>query len=239
MAEKEMAGMGPGLKPKNSPPRVLALCGSPRRDGNSRRLAEALLEGAAEAGSHTDLIQISDHVKEMLRDCRECRKKDGSCSIEDGFRDLLFDKLLPADAWIYVTPLWWYGFSAHLKNFFDRVFCYLCDSYPGNDQVIAQLMEKRAAALMSAEENNLAARSAVLTEIQEISRYLRHPLVGFVTGIGNSRGDVNEDPSKPLDAARDLGRRLFEIGETDYQLDIPRLKRVWDAPKPFFPATWR
>ncbi|MEE9299716.1 MAG: flavodoxin family protein [Alphaproteobacteria bacterium] len=239
MTEKELAGVGPGVKPKNSPPRVLALCSSPRRNGNSRRLAEALLEGAAEAGSQTDLIQISDQVKEMLRDCRECRKKDGSCSIEDGFRDLFFEKALPADAWIYATPLWWYGLSAHLKNFLDRIFCYITDSYADNETVIEQLVGKRVAVVMSAEENNLPARAAVLTEVQELCRYLHHPFVGFVTGIGNSRGDVNADPSDSLDAARTLGRRLFEINETNYQLDTIRAKKVWDVAEPFYPVIWR
>lgn len=225
--------------PKNRPPKVLALCSSPRRNGNSRRLAEALLEGAAEVGSEGELVHLPDHVHGFLRDCRECRASDGQCTIGDGYEELLLSKVLPADALVYATPLWWYGVSAQLKNFLDRLFCYISDGYPKAGMVVERVQGKRMAVVMSAEENNLAARLAVVQEMQELCRYLHHDFVGFVTGIGNSRGDVDKDPARPLEAARELGRRLFEIHETNYQIDTVRPKRVWDSDVPFYPAYWR
>ena len=56
---------------------VLALSSSPRRDGNSFRLAEAMIEGAREAGHRTDLVHLDDHVRHHLRDCRRCRDEAG------------------------------------------------------------------------------------------------------------------------------------------------------------------
>ena len=60
---------------------VVALSSSPRRRGNSRTLAEAVLEGAGEGGHRTELVHLADHIQGLLRNCRECRRSDGSCGI--------------------------------------------------------------------------------------------------------------------------------------------------------------
>ncbi len=218
---------------------VLALGTSPRRHGNSRLLAEAVLAGAAEAGHETELVHVPDHVHGMLRNCRDCRGADGSCSIDDGYPGLFLDKLLPADALVVATPIWWYGTSAALKNLWDRMFCYIALSYPDHATVHRRLMGKRVALVLSAEENNISARLGVVQQMQELCRYLHWDLVGIVTGIGNKGGEVRDDPSRPLDAARDLGRRLFQVRVTDYKLDTERPARIWGEDNPSFPATWR
>jgi multimeric flavodoxin WrbA len=125
--------------PRNDPPRVLVLSSSPRRDGNSRRLAEALIEGSRRAGHEAELVHLPDHVGSFLRDCRTCRDAMGNCTIDDGYRELLLEKLLPADALVYATPIWWYGTSGILKTSIDRLFCYIAFSYPGSEEVVERL----------------------------------------------------------------------------------------------------
>jgi multimeric flavodoxin WrbA len=205
---------------------VLALSSSPRRDGNSRLLAGALLEGVAQAGHHGELVYVDDHVASFLRDCRICRDSEGRCRIEDGFEPLL-RRVLVADAVVFATPLYWYGVSGQLKTFLDRIFCYIAASYPGAEDVVAGLSHKRLALLISSEETYVGSSLGVLHEIQEFARYTHSSLVGVVTGIGNKRGDVTADPDHPLDRARTLGRRLFEAKATDYRIDTDRAGSVW------------
>jgi multimeric flavodoxin WrbA len=219
--------------------RVLALSSSPRRRGNSHAVAAAVLEGAAAAGNDTELVHLADHVQGLLRNCRECRRSDGSCAIDDGYRDLFLNKVLSADALVIATPIWWYGMSGHLKNFLDRLFCYFAVSYPDHEAVQRALRGKRIALILSAEENNLSARLGILQSVQELCRYLHWSLVGVVTGIGNSTGEVVDDPSAPQSHARDLGRRLFDIVETDYKADTVRSPRVWSDGNGAYPTTWR
>lgn len=219
--------------------RVVAISSSPRRRGNSRLLAEAVLEGAAEMGSQVELIHVADHVRAFLRNCRECRRDDGSCSIPDDYREVFFSTILPADAVVLATPIWWYGMSGLLKTFLDRMFCYVAASYPDHEKVHRQLMGKRLALVLSAEESNLSARLAVVLQVQELCRYLHFSLVGVVTGIGNATGETRDDPNSPIGGARELGRRLFLTVETDYKLDTVRPGRVWGMePRPY-PTSWR
>lgn len=219
--------------------KVVGISSSPRRRGNSRILTEAMLEGCATAGHQTELVHLADEISGLLRNCRECRRPDGSCSIDDNFADLFLNRVLPADALILATPIWWYGMSAHLKNFFDRMFCYFAASYPDQAEVHRQLYHKRVALVLSAEENNISARLGIVQSIQELSRYLHWTMTGIVTGIGNSTGETARDPSLPLEEARNLGRRLFQVVETDYKGDTPRGSRVWFEGNDSYPTTWR
>lgn len=218
---------------------VLGLSASPRRRGNSRLLCEAVLDGASSAGHRTDLVHLPDVAPTMLRNCRECRRPDGSCSIEDGYRDLFFDKVLSADALVFATPIWWYGMAAAMKNYFDRMFCYTAASYPGFADVHRRLVGKRVVLVLSAEENNIAARLPVVTHVQELCRYLHYDLAGIVTGIGNTTGETTADPTGPIETARELGRRLFNIETTDYRLETERAARIWREDNKSFPAYWR
>lgn len=227
------------LAPRNTPPRVLAISSSPRRDGNSRLLAEALLEGAAEAGSAVELVHLADHVEGHLRDCTQCRKSDGTCAIDDGYAELFLDKVLPADAIVYATPIWWYGISGPLKTFIDRFYCYVSSPHPGAAENARRLLGKRAALLMTAEESSFSVRLGIVQQMQELCRYLDHSLVGMVTGIGNKRGEVRDDPSNPLESARQLGRNLFKIQATDYRLTLVRSKVVWEGEERPYPGYWR
>jgi multimeric flavodoxin WrbA len=210
---------------------VLGLSASPRRDGNSFLLAVAAVQGAREAGHNAELVHLDDHVKHFLRDCRRCRDAAGRCTIDDGFETLLRDRVLPADAIIFATPLYWYGVSGQLKTFLDRIFCYIAASEPEADTFVRGLIGKRLALVLASEESYPGASLGVVHEIQEYARYTHSAFVGCVQGIGNKRRDVMLDPADPLGRARELGRRLAELRSTDYRLDTERPGSTWAGPK--------
>jgi len=207
--------------------KALVLSSSPRRNGNSALLAEAVVRGLAEAGHEADFIFADDFLGSFLRDCRQCRKPDGECAIEDGYRSVFLDRYLPADGFIAATPIYWYGTSAQLKAFFDRTFCYYAASYPQSEDVIRGMSGKRIGLLLSSEETFPMVSGAVLCQIQEFSRYTRSTFVGVVHGYGNARGEVQHDPNQPLKAARRFGKEFFTKHASDYQIDTVRSGRVW------------
>ncbi len=50
--------------------RLIVLVGSPRRDGNSATLAQAIMAGAAEAGTDASLFFLDDYINGFLVDER-------------------------------------------------------------------------------------------------------------------------------------------------------------------------
>lgn len=212
--------------------KILAMSSSPRTGGNSYLLAQAVLDGAADRGHDVELVDLSDKVTVPLRDCRSCRRDDGSCSIEDDYEHLILQKVLPADAIVFATPLYWYGMSGQLKIFIDRIFCYVKSDYPDWESVRDRLIGKRMVVAVSSEESYPGAIASVTAQMQEFARYLHSELVGIVRGTGNTRGEVERDPARPLDQARDLGSRLFDERSTDYRIDTQRSGVVWPRTAP-------
>jgi multimeric flavodoxin WrbA len=170
---------------------------------------------------------LDDHLRHFLRDCRECRDENGRCTIDDGYEQLLRDRVVPADGIVFATPIYWYGVSGQLKTFFDRMFCFIAASEPESEMFVRGVTGKRLGLLMSGEETYPGAMLALVHEIQEYARYTQSGFAGYVCGVGNKRGDVRLDPQDPLGAARDLGRTLFERVTTDYRIDTERPGSTW------------
>lgn len=206
---------------------TLIVCGSPRRDGNSATLARAIAEGIGASGHSAELVFADALVSSFLRDCRTCRRADGTCAIDDEYRAVFLEKLLPARGLILATPVYWYGMSAQTKAFFDRMFCYVAASYPASASVVEQLKGKRIGLALASEETFPTVGSGIVHQVQEYCRYTRGEFVGVVHGYGNARGEVARDPGDPLARARSFGARFFTERATDYQIDTPRSGRVW------------
>jgi multimeric flavodoxin WrbA len=207
--------------------KALVLSSSPRRNGNSALLAEAVHAGLTEAGHDATLLFADDFLKAFLRDCRKCRKPDGECAIEDGYRSVFLDHYLPADGFIAATPIYWYGMSAQLKAFYDRTFCYYAASYPRSAEVIEKMQGKRIGLALSSEETFPMVSGGIISQMQEFVRYTHCTFVGVVHGYGNARGDVLKDPCEPIRAAERFGREFFTRHASDYQIDSVRPGRVW------------
>jgi len=206
---------------------VLILVGSPRRDGNSALMARAVQRGAEGAGHSVKLRFLDDHIGGLLRDCRQCRRPDGSCGIDDGYRELLLQDFLPAAGVVFCSPIYWYGLSAQTKAFFDRMFCYYAASHPDSANVMPRLARKRLGLVLASEESYAGAALGIVHQLQEYARYTDSQLAGVVRGTGNRRGEVVRDPTDAMAQAERLGAELFARPYSDYRFDTPRDTRVW------------
>jgi putative NADPH-quinone reductase len=103
--------------------KVIALAGSPRKQGNSDILADKVLEGAREAGAETEKVYLDDMnirpIGEVIDDRRQRTDPRG----DDDYPRIL-EQFLDADIVVLATPVYWAGVSAQLKCFIDRMVCY-------------------------------------------------------------------------------------------------------------------
>lgn len=103
--------------------RVVVIHTSPNDDGLTAGLANAALAGATAAAAQVELVKLTE--LEMAR-CRQCNdgwytcRDDGRCVIEDDF-DALRGKVIEADAWVLVTPVYFGEPSESAKAFMDRL----------------------------------------------------------------------------------------------------------------------
>lgn len=101
--------------------KVVILTGSPRKHGNSAYLADEFQRGAEEAGNEVFRFDTAFQKFEGCLGCNHCGM-NGDCVQKDDFTLLLRKQLIEADAVIFASPVYYYGFSAQLKKAIDRFY---------------------------------------------------------------------------------------------------------------------
>ena len=98
--------------------KIVAIYGSPRRQGNTAALLKRSVQGARDAGAEVHEIVLRDLEISPCLEIYGCLK-DGRCAIKDDFQGIQ-DKLLDADGVMLATPIFFYTVSAHTKILMDR-----------------------------------------------------------------------------------------------------------------------
>ena len=101
--------------------KVLALNGSPRKNGNTATLLEKVLSPLIEAGWETEIVQIGGQKIQGCRGCLKCAdKKNRRCVFDNDILNGVLEKMLAADAMILGTPCYFTDMSAEMKALVDR-----------------------------------------------------------------------------------------------------------------------
>ncbi|MDF2501971.1 MAG: NADPH-dependent reductase [Anaerosporomusa subterranea] len=108
---------------------VIAINGSPRKNGNTSTLLGKALEGAASQGANTELIHLYDLNFKGCVSCFACKLKDGKsygkCAFKDDLTPVL-QKIEDADAVILGSPIYFSDVTGEIRSFIERMaFPYL------------------------------------------------------------------------------------------------------------------
>ncbi len=97
---------------------ILAVYGSPRRQGNTALLLQKAVQGAREQGSHVEEVVLRNLKISPCLEIYGC-KNTGRCVIQDDFQ-ALYDQVLECKGLMLASPIFFYTVSAHTKAFMDR-----------------------------------------------------------------------------------------------------------------------
>ena len=180
--------------------RILAVMGSPRRNGNTHILVSKIVEGARANGAVVDELFLGELNISECDGCYACWK-GRQCSKNDDMR-AIYPAIIQSDVIIFGTPVYWYGPTALMKAFIDRFVYFNC---PENRQKIKGLS---AALAIPFEEDDLDTAGGVVEFFQKSLAYLEIKLLGqiIVPGVGE-KGAIRSKPES-LQQAYDLGRKL-------------------------------
>jgi multimeric flavodoxin WrbA len=114
--------------------KILVLCGSPKKDGNTVTLVSWFVEGARTKGSRIEVVNTAflKYKSSGCVSCRSCQKLTKyECVINDEAKPVL-TKMAEVDVIVMATPLYFFAASAQLKLVFDRMFSlYKWDNHAG------------------------------------------------------------------------------------------------------------
>lgn len=100
--------------------KILAINGSPRTlRSTTRQLAQYVLDGAAEAGSETEMIDLCDLKITPCTACEGC-SFNGICVFDDDMPALV-ERMKEADGIMFGSPVYIDNVSGQMKIFFDRL----------------------------------------------------------------------------------------------------------------------
>ena len=102
---------------------VVALCGSPRRGGNTDLMTDAFLEGAAAEGAEVEKFFLDDMDIRPIGPVGDDFAMRDDIRSDDDARHVL-ERMAAADIVVYSSPVYWQGVTAQLKCLIDRQSAY-------------------------------------------------------------------------------------------------------------------
>ena len=94
--------------------KVVAIIGSPRRNGNTELLAAHALKAMAEEGIETELVPLAGLDIRGCTACMACSREE-DCTIQDDLWPV-YEKMKAADGIILASPVYYGSCTALLKG---------------------------------------------------------------------------------------------------------------------------
>lgn len=205
--------------------KILGVCGSPIKGGNTEVFLKEALKVAQGLGNvSTELIPLAGKRIEDCRHCNWCiskQEKGKFCAIKDDMAET-YPMILEADALLLATPTYATRLSGYLAAFTDRFRAIVLGKHYKR-----MLTNKVAGALTVAWRRNMGPETALLSVI---STFLGWDMVvvtpgeGFcqfgAVGLSSEEGTGKFDPEDKLGVLKDrlgirsahtLAKRLVEV----------------------------
>ncbi|MCK4938376.1 MAG: flavodoxin family protein [Methanosarcinales archaeon] len=176
--------------------KILALMGSPRKEGNTDILVDTVLSGAMANGHQGEKLNLYDLNLLPCIDCRNCKNGDKVCTRDDDMRGI-YPKIEEADVILFGTPLYWYGPSGPMKLLMDRLLPY---------SETETLKGKRAVLVIPSAEGADACKH-VVTMFRLSLDYLGVGIADVLLPTAYERGEIAGN-AEELERAREIGAAL-------------------------------
>lgn len=144
---------------------ILVLTGSPRRNGNSDRMADAFIKGALSIGHDVSRFDAARKKIGNCIACKACWKKDKPCFFQDDF-DELAPLLEAADVIVFSTPIYWFTFPAQIKAAIDKMNAYLGKSCTHSLKIKESLL------LVCGADEGMEIFEGIIVTYKQISKYM-------------------------------------------------------------------
>jgi multimeric flavodoxin WrbA len=182
-------------------PSLVAFFGSPRPRGNTDTLAQEVVDGAREAGMATESFALRSLKIHPCTGCGNCGKNGRRCIFRaDG--DTLYDAMAAADIFLFATPVYWYGPTAIMKAFLDRLVVF------NTVEARPQVRGKKAVLVAAWEEKGMRAAEPMVKLFELGFEYLELVFGDRLLVDGAGPKDAVRSMTDVLARARAMGRSL-------------------------------
>ena len=109
--------------------KLIAVCGSARKQGNTAKMLHQVIEGAKSVGAETEFVNLFELNYKDCISCYACKLKNsksfGHCMVNDELKPLL-ERIEQSDVIVLGSPIYYGNLSGQMRSFTDRLlFQYL------------------------------------------------------------------------------------------------------------------
>lgn len=153
--------------------KILVLTGSPHKKGTSALLADEFIRGARESGNEVFRFDAGLENVHPCIGCGKCKYGKHPCVFNDAMTTL-DPILLDSDIIVFVTPLYYHGFSAQLKAVIDRF----------QTTVFSMKGHKKTILMVTAASDEEYVTDAICAHYHSLLRFMQWQDIGTVLARG-------------------------------------------------------
>lgn len=182
--------------------KVLAINGSPRKDGNTAVLIRTILKELEKEGISTETIQLGGKKIHGCTACMKCfENRDKKCVIDDDLVNTCIEKMSNADGILLGSPVYFLDVTSEMKALIDRAgFVSYANGFPLKNKIgNATVAVRRAGASRTADTmlHFFLANEMIVAGLP-------------VIGMGRDIGDVEKD-EEGMGRAKNLGETMARL----------------------------
>jgi len=176
--------------------KALGICGSPRREGNTKYLLKLALEELEKLGVETKEVFLAEYEIKPCTSCRYCVSHE-CCCIDDDMSNVIIPELLSSQILIVASPVYFNNVSSYVKVFIDRTWC-----------LRGKLKNKVGGGIVVGRGYGL---ESALTAIH--SFMLKHEMILCHRGVPATAFEKREiiRNKRAINDVKKLARRLYEV----------------------------
>jgi len=205
--------------------KILGICGSPVKGGNTETILEVALKAAADIPNvETELFTTAHKKFSGCTHCNWCIEKQGNkpedkyCSLKDDLTPL-YDKLVEADGILLATPVYFRSCSWQMAALFSRQRCFVTGKLYENNPI----MQGKILGNISIAWFRNAGQEGALMTLHQFGDTLGLVDAGSVAAVSSLEGSGNPDRNnlkdkllvlrdvRAVQAAHILGKRIAEM----------------------------
>ncbi|AWI05493.1 flavodoxin family protein [Clostridium drakei] len=179
---------------------ILVLTGSPRKNGNSDRMADAFIKGALSVGHKVVKFETARKKIHGCKACGTCWIKGKPCSFQDDF-DELIPSLESADMLVICTPLYWFSFPTYIKAAIDKMNAYLKENCKHHLKI------KESILLTCGADEGMKIFDGIIITYKQIVSYMNWKNRGVLT-VPNVKEKGDIEKTDVLWKAEELGKSI-------------------------------
>lgn len=174
--------------------KILLLNGSPRPNGNTKKMAKAFQEGAVSAGHQVEIVDVCQKKINGCMACEFCHTKGNGACIQKDDMDQIYELLKETEMLVIASPIYYHGITGQLKCAIDRLYS---AAYPRKPAHL-----KKAAMILSSGDANMY-DGALFSFKGDFLDYLELEDMGVFTAYGAENGSQEK-----LKELKDFGKSL-------------------------------